>query len=185
MRLRLVAVLVLCGSSSLASCSVKYSYGVGFTSCTEGVLTMAVRSSSYSTQGPVPLRRGQMKAEDGINVALPSEMSVDWTPEGGTTQTARYQITSRLPPAFDVGRDTLWFVACSNDRPRLFAEISAKSAIALHDLSGSGRVYSDVSIRRACDLCAASARDGSAAPGESSRRSSDAVQITCVSSSAP
>ncbi len=108
-----LALYVILTGTCLISCRPKYSYGVGFTSCSDGLLSMNVSSSTYSTELPVPLHKGQISADDAITVAIPPEMKLTWSTNSGRSNIATYQIAGRLPGDFDVRRDSLWFMGCT------------------------------------------------------------------------
>lgn len=137
----------------LVSCRPKYFYGIGFKSCADGLIRMNVRSATYSTQLPVPLRKGQIKEEDAITVPPPSSMELTWYMEGQPPQSATYDVSGRLPNDFNVGRDTLWFVACPNVRPMLIAEIGSTHEPGRLERLADGRRWNGSSIYEACNVC--------------------------------
>lgn len=145
--------LALCAIVALSSCRQKNFYGVGFKSCTDELIRMSVRSATYSTQLAVPLRKGQIKSEEGITVPLPSSVDVTWSVEGQPSKSAKYQITGRLPRDFDVSRDTLWFVACENAAPLLLGEVRAKDGGPALERLSDGQRWMGKSIYQACDVC--------------------------------
>jgi hypothetical protein len=135
------------------SCARHYSYTVGFTSCVDELIRMEVASPTFKTELPVSLRKGQLKAEDAIEVQLPRVMRLEWT-VGGSRQVKTYEIADVLPVEFNGARDALWFVACPVGPPRLFASVSFDNGIeTLFELTANSATQLEGSVRNACRLC--------------------------------
>ncbi len=148
-----VLCAIFIGTVLLISCRPKYSYEVGFRNCTDNVLWMDVTSSTYSTEVPVPLQKGQISGDNMITVPMPAEMKVTWWTTTSEKRTAIREVRGRLPRDFDFRRDAVWFIACPDAEPRLVAEIgSRETGVLLHQLS-DGRRWVGKSIHEACDLC--------------------------------
>lgn len=135
-------------------CRARYSYGVGFVSCSDVPMEMAAVSATYRSPFPMSLRKGQIKGEGAVHVAIPEQMTIRWSANGGVWNAKTYEVATRLPSRFDIARDHLWFVSCSEAPPLAIAEVgSLETGFAIYDLQ-SGQSWKG-SIHTVCGLCAA------------------------------